>query len=252
MDAHSQIEPRRGYAICTEARSGSVFLSHLLRSTGRLGKPWEFFHDPAVARAVVADPEAELLRLAREAATPNGVYGLKVFTPHFDMVVGARWAERLPGLAFVHLSRRDLLAQAISLARALQTGQYKGDQPPGAAPLYDRAQIADCLARIAWGQARWESWFARNGIEPLRLVYEEVAAAPQAAVDAVARLVGLDGPVPVDASQVAVRVQRDAATLEWRERFVRETGDISYLDGGRLFSRLRRGGAFARWFLGPR
>jgi len=251
MDANFHIEPRRGYAICTEARSGSVFLSQLLRSTGRLGKPWEFFHDAAVARTVVADPAA-LLRQAREAATENGIYGLKVFTPHFDMVVDARWAERLPGLAFVHLVRRDLLGQALSLARALQTGQYKGDQPASPPPRYDRALIADCLARIAWGQARWESWFARNGISRLKLVYEEVMAAPQAAVDAVAALVGLDGPAILDLSQVAVRIQRDSASAEWRARFVAEAGDTGYLDGGRLFSRLRRGGAFARLFLGPR
>ena len=252
MGDTSDIAPLRGYAICGDARCGSIFLCHLLRSTGVLGRPSEFFHDARVARAVVRDPEAVLGRLAPEAATPNGVYGLKVFAPHFDQVVAARWAERLPRLGFVFLTRRDLLGQALSLVRALQSGQYKSDQPRQGEPRYDGAAIADSLARLAYGQARWQSWFARNGIEPLRLVYEDVVAAPQAAVDAVAKLVGVEELARADLSQIEVRVQRDALTEAWRERFVRERGDRAYLYGGRLFSRFRRGGACARLFLGPR
>ena len=252
MTTKPDLQNLRGYAICGEARSGSIFLCHLLRSTGLLGKPTEFFHDPAVARAVLRSPDETLFSLVEAAATPNGVYGLKVFTRHFEQVAAARWAERLPRLRFVSLTRADTLGQAVSLARAVQTGQYKGDDPGQGEPRYDPTLIADCLARIVYGQARWESWFARNGIAPLRLVYEEVVQAPQEAVDAVARLVGLEAPAPIDLGQVEVRVQRDAVTRDWRDRFVREKADLGYLDGGRLFSRVGRGAAFARWFLGPR
>ena len=251
MTTPTDTEARCGYALCGDARAGSVFLTQLLASTDKLGRPWEFFHDSRTARRIVRDPVAALDHLARQAATPNGVYGLKVFTPHFDLVRKARWAERLPRLGFVHLTRRDLLGQAISLTRAVQTGRYKFGQA-GGEPRYDRRKIADALARLAWGQGRWESWFARNGLAPLRLAYEEVVAAPQAAVDQIAALVGLAEPAPIDMSRVAVRVQRDVSSEEWRDRFLREAGDVSYLDGGRLFSRLPRGGAFARWFLGPR
>ena len=68
----------RGYAICTEPRSGSVFLCRLLRSTGVLGKPTEYFNADAV-RGVMAKSDAvmsaipyyfnfELARLAVESA----------------------------------------------------------------------------------------------------------------------------------------------------------------------------------------
>ncbi|MBV8687053.1 MAG: hypothetical protein JOZ90_06155 [Alphaproteobacteria bacterium] len=246
------LEPRLGYAICSEARAGTVFLSRLLASTGRLGRPWEFFHDPKRTRDLLRDPERRLAALAAAAATPNGVYGLKVFSAHFDAVAAARWAERLPDLRLVHVSRRDLLGQALSFARALQTGQYKASEPVAGEPRYDAALIADCLARLAYGQARWECWFARNGLAPLRLVYEEVAAQPQASVDAVARHLGVAEPVPIDWAAVELRVQRDDLSEAWRRRFLAERADPGYLDAGRLFSRLRRGGAFARFFLGPR
>lgn len=241
----------RGYAICAEPRAGTVFLCRLLTATGRLGKPAEYFHRAERARALLRDP-AELDRLAARAATPNGVYGLKVFSAHFDLVARTRWTERLPGLAFVHVRRRDLLGQAVSLARAIQTGQYKADSEAAAEPRYDPHLIADCLARTAYGQARWESWFARNGLDVLRLDYEDVAERPEAAVAAVARRVGIDDLPAVEGDQAGLRVQRDALSEEWRSRFVAERGDRAYLDGGRLFSRWRRGPAFARFFLGCR
>jgi trehalose 2-sulfotransferase len=244
--------PTRGYAICAEARAGTIYLCRLLASTGRLGKPAEFFHDPLRARALASDPDGELAKIAQQAATPNGVYGIKLFSAHFDLVAKSRWAERLPGLALVHVRRRDLLGQAVSLARAIQTRQYKAGDAPSGEPRYDPALIADCLARTAYGQARWECWFARNGVEPLRLDYEDVVGAPEAAVAAVARLVGIEEAPAVDWSRVELRVQRDDQSEEWRRRFAAERADRSYLDGGRLFSRWRRGPAFARFFLGGR
>lgn len=245
------IPPRLGYAICGEARAGTIYFARLLASTARLGRPTEVFHDPGRVRALLADPDAELARLAAAAATPNGVYGIKVFSAHFDSATGLRWAERLPGLSFVHLVRRDLLGQAISFARALQTLQYKASDPASGDARYDSALIADCLVRIAYGQARWETWFARNGLEPLRLVYEELVADPRAAVAAVAGRMG-EPEAAIDWSKVELRVQRDSLSDEWRRRFVSDRGDLSYLDAGRLFGRWRHGGYFARWFLGPR
>ena len=183
---------------------------------------------------------------------PNRVYGLKLFSHQFDQVAGAGWARRLPGLRFIHLTRADLLGQAISRVRAVQTGRYKaGDRVTGAA-LYDRAAIADALARTAYGQARWECWFARNAIAPLRLRYEDAAADPQRTVEAIAGFLGLGETPQVDRAAIGVEIQRDETSEQWRARFLEEAGDTAYLDGGRLFSRFRRGGRFARWFLGPR
>jgi LPS sulfotransferase NodH len=244
--------PTRGYAICAEPRAGTVLLCRLLAATGRLGKPAEYFHRADRARALRDDPGAELARLAARAATPNGIYGIKLFSAHFDLVARTPWTEGLPDLAFVHVRRRDLLGQAVSLARAIQTRQYKATDEAAGEPSYDAALIADCLARTAYGQARWECWFARNAIDVLRLDYEDLVADPAAAVAAVARRVGVDDAPPVDAGAIALRVQRDSLTEDWRRRFVAERGERRYLDGGRLFSRWRRGPAFARLFLGGR
>lgn len=240
----------RGYAICGEPRSGSTFLAHALHSTGMLGAPYEYFFDRKRVRAIRSDP-SRMASLLEEASTANGVYGIKLFSAHVDHARGLAWTKLLPGLHYVHLEREDLLGQAISLAKALQSGRYKADDPARSPPRYDRRLIADCLARIAYGRARWDCYFARNGIAPLRLTYEQAVGDVQAAAEAVARHIGLDERPTVDKERGAQERQRDGESEEWRRRFIADAGDRDYLDAGLLFSRRRGGARFARLLLGP-
>lgn len=239
-----------GYVICGEARSGSTFLAHALESTGVLGRPGELFRDPAIVRSISGDGR-RLLEYVGQVSTPNGVYGLKVFTSHFDNARELGWADRLPKLHFVYLERKDLLGQAISFARALQSGQYLASEVEREKPRYDRRLIADSLARLAYGRARWECYFARNGIKPLRLTYEDVALDVQRAAKAIAGHVGLTVSPFVDPNRDVLPVQRTSESETWRSRFICETANRTYLDAGVLFSGRRGAGRLARLFLGP-
>lgn len=222
----------RGYAICTEPRSGSTFLSRLLTSTGVLGRPTEYFNVQTIRnwRGVPDypdDPELQLAAIPRLGATPNGVYGLKVFSAEFDAVKSIRWPERLPGLSFIHLERHDLLGQAISHVRALQTQQWVARREPQGEAVYDARRINAELVRLSRAHTRWRYWFARNGLPVLSLVYEQVMRAPQGAVEAVGRLVGLTEVPRFDPEQVrGLEIQRDALSEEWRARFVAEARDL--------------------------
>jgi LPS sulfotransferase NodH len=218
-----------GYVICTEPRSGSNFLCALLESTGKLGRPREFFSDKGRFLAIERAPGLFEAMLA-EASSPNGIYGLKVFSRQFDLTRRSAWPARLPGLRFVSLERRDLLGQAISWLRATQTGQFRAGAPRIADARYDRQAIGRLIARFADDHARWRRYFARNGIEPLWLTYEGVIADPAAAVAAIASAVGVDGPLAVDPSAVQTSVQRDLETQAWRDRFIAEAGDVNRLD----------------------
>lgn len=159
-------------------------------------------------------------------ATDNGVYGFKLFITQFEQVAATGWPRRLPGLSFIHLERRDVLGQALSWARALQTGQYRSTSASNGEPRYDGPLIAHCLSMIIDEQARWRAYFAVNGLRPLTLVYEDVARAPQTAIDAVAGLVGLAQAPQVDLDRIDLRVQRDSSSAEWGRRFVAEYGDM--------------------------
>lgn len=218
----------RGYAICTTGRSGSNFLSQILTSTNSLGRPLEYFNGEGRRQHDWPDyPDHPDLQLAAvlNGRTANGVYGLKLFPRQFLGIQEARWTERLPALSFVLLEREDLLGQALSWARALQTGQYRSTSAKAGSAAYDRALIARQLAELAREQARWRLWFARTGIQPLRLLYEQIVLHPAEAASAVAALVGVEEPVRIDPSAVDVRIQRDEETEAWRRRFVAESGD---------------------------
>ena len=220
---------KRGYVICSEHRSGSTLLCRLLNSTGQLGHPDEIFRHPADSARIEHNPVI-LDAIIAEATTANQVYGLKVFSQQFDVTSKARWTERLPGLRYVHLERGDLLGQAISMVKALQTQQYFADQISRAKPHYDPRAIARHIARIAEGQSRWRRFFARNGITPVWLTYERLIADPQMAIDQIAALVGVTKPCPIDEDAIHLSVQRDATSDDWRARFIAEHADLHYLD----------------------
>lgn len=219
----------RGYVICTTPRSGSNFLSQLLASTGQLGRPLEYFNGPA--RRVLDhpdypdDPEAQLAMILDEGRTTNGVYGFKLFITQFDAVANLGWSRRLPGLAYVHLERRDLLGQALSWARATQTGQYRSTSSCTGTPRYDPALIRNLLSQIIAEQARWRGYFAVNDIRPLLVIYEEIVADPARAVEAVGRLMALESSPRIDPDLVDLTIQRDADTAGWRARFIAEHAD---------------------------
>lgn len=79
-------------------------------------------------------------------------------------------------------------------------------------------------------RARWEMFYARTGIEPLRLEYELVVANPQDAVRKVADMMGLQLQPNQDFSKVVIQKQRDSINLEWAHRFKLEQGNPNVLD----------------------
>ncbi len=224
----------RGYAICTTGRSGSNWLCEVLASTATLGVPLEYFN--ATARRKWTDPHypddpsEQLIRIVTTGATPNGVYGVKVFPNQIDQIANrTRWFDALPGLCFVSFTREDLLGRAISLARSVQTGRFRSKEAEVAEPRYDGAQIAGFVRYFARQDARWAAFFARNGITPVRLVYEQTVRDPQAAADRIADALGVPR-APVDLRDAGETIMRDALNDDWRRRFHAEFADPNVVE----------------------
>jgi LPS sulfotransferase NodH len=206
-----------------------------LSSTDRLGYPLEYFNGGG-RRALGMpdfpdDPHQQVEFILQGGASSNGVYGVKLFASQHDTIAASlRWTEALPNLKFICLGRRDLLGQALSWARAEQTLQYRSTQPVERTPVYNGEAILGYLQRIGRERARWEVFFARTGLAPLPVIYEDLIDDPAGQVRRVAEHVGVSGTVEIDPKRVDLLMQRDTLSAEWRERFLREHGDPDAID----------------------
>lgn len=241
-----------GYILCATPRSGSTLLCGLLAATGQAGDPHSFFRHEDIAewaahwglpshemRGKPAFERAYLAAAISAGRAGSGLFGLRLMAetlPELNALLDrhhpglasdrARMESAFGRLAFLHLARGDQLAQAISLVRARQTGLWHR-APDGAEverlgpprpPRYDRAAIATALAGLQQDAARWHDWFAREGITPITLTYEDLAADPAATLARVCLALGVAQP---PAGQIRPGVARlaDALNHDWAARF---------------------------------
>lgn len=216
---------RSAYVIAGAKRCGSSHLCAMLNNTGLLGRPEEYFHPDRLpwsamrSKALAVEAWNEI---AHHAATPNGVLGFKIFYSHFARACVRRFVPALADMEYVLLTRLDRLAQAVSLARAIQTQSWSSHQPEQRRPFYSSRLIGNCLQAIEQDMAGWEEFFRANAIEPLHVTYEDLTADSAAAVAAVARHVGVE-PSCLPPLQSCKQIQRDAINRLWQERFLAES-----------------------------
>jgi LPS sulfotransferase NodH len=212
-------------------------------ATGVMGRPHEWLgwwrtrgtRDGTLAGAHEA---------ATKGRTANGVAGIKLFPFYLEVALRhLRFSRWFPDAVWVHLVRRDTLGQALSLWRASenaawfdvrgaqtaaplpQPGQVTKQEVSHEAPPYDREEIARALEQIVAYEADWRRFFARTGITPVPLVYEEVMADPAHALRTVADAVGVSLPAGTRIGPTAFAIQRDEQTEAARARFLAEAGD---------------------------
>ena len=238
------------YLVCATERSGSTLLCELLAGTGVAGRPEEFFEflsvsgrvrqpreyfppgtDPSILELLApldpplpALPHSRRLADARErGTTPNGVFGAKMMWAYLpDFLAHGEPEAQLGPLRWVHVERRDTVAQAISLWRAVQTAQWRAeDRDTDVEPCFHAGAIAHLKDRLERHAAAWREWFAERGIEPLEIVYEEFAQEPRATICRVLDHIGVPS-ADVHVPEPPMRRQADARSQEWVDRFREE------------------------------
>lgn len=240
------------YIICTSPRSGSTLLCRLLRQTGVAGYPESHFHEPSVdawlgyydLRREDGACERDLLKAIFTAAIASGtrasgMFGLRMQChsfPFFSRQLAIlhpdlpddshRIAAAFGDTAFIHLTRTDKLAQAISYVRAEQTGLWHRSSDgselerlsPPQPPAYDGEKIRAHLDQFTADDAAWRAWFGREGITPFRITYEALAAAPRAILTDTLEHLDLD---PGAAAGIVLDVARlaDSTNRDWAKRY---------------------------------
>jgi LPS sulfotransferase NodH len=137
------------YFLCATPRSGTTLLCDLLGGTGRTGRPQSYYRRQDIERrarayGIRADDfygqidfdRAYLEAVLRDGAGETGVFGLRIMWGtvgemaerlswiHPTASTGALFEKVFGPLIYIHVTRKDKVAQAISLLRAEQSGLW--------------------------------------------------------------------------------------------------------------------------------
>jgi LPS sulfotransferase NodH len=220
----------------------------VLRATGLPRQAREYFEAPQVAHVADALPPLERGHLetpgdfegwfsyvVQRGTTANGVFGAKMMWNYLDDfrariaelpgLGGLRFTDALdavfPDLRIIFVRRRDKLAQAVSLWKAIQTQQWRNeaegerDQRPAD---YDYEALRFLVEELHRWDSRWEDWFSATGRQPIRVIYEEFVGARAATVGRVLDELGIDPPEPERDRRPMTR-QADGLSFDWVARF---------------------------------
>ena len=189
------------------------------------GAPTEFFDDALMEQFSSSwgteTLDTFLQALMSRKTSPNGVFGLKVHYPQLEKALGGRNpGDVFPNIHFVYINREDRVHQAVSYARALQTGRWASDhRVQNGNPVFRPDQIRRLLAQISEHEDCWERFFQRQRVRPLRVSYEDLVESPAVTVEAVMRSIGVDLPDGFVLRAPTLEKQADDLSEEWVRRF---------------------------------
>ncbi len=244
---HKLRHPQRCYVVCTIPRSGSNLLTDGLRDTRRAGMPKQFFlpkDESRYAAELGLDPAADYAAYVRgivnSKTTHNEVFGFKLMSWYLDnFLMRLREAHSFgnsatsdlellqkvfPRLKFVRIVRRHKLRQALSTARALQTGLWKVQKGKSTLrePEFDPDLIEQSLHEAERQEKIWDDFFRRIGVKPFQVEYEKLCQHYEATIRAVLSFLKFKLPASARVGPPATTRQADEISRMWEKRFLAE------------------------------
>lgn len=236
LDFPRAVPLRKSYIIASSYRCGSTFVCSLLWRSGVLGAPAEYLNigagrmsrDIMMNRLGAVTPESYFAKLLQCRTSSNGVFGMKAHFPHFEAAL--TWYPSMQDIlsptTFIYVDRKDALAQAISMAKALQTDAWQSvDDKIIETAVYKEVSIAQCLHALQQQKLGWLRWFERNSITPFVVHYEDALEDGAAVADTVKELLDVTNDKPDEVCVPAVEKQGDQESREWRDRFQQAAPD---------------------------
>jgi len=218
-----------------------------LRATRRAGMPKQFFLPKSEGRygaGLGLDPDADypgyVRAIVNTKTTRNEVFGFKLMSWYLDDFVARLRDTRafadaatndltmlrnaFPRLRFVHIVRRHKLRQALSTARALQTGLWKVQDGKAASrePQFDAELIEQSLREAERQEKLWFAFFQRIGIAPFQVEYEELCENYGPTIRCVLDFLKISLPRGAQIGPPVTIRQSDEISQIWEERFLIE------------------------------
>jgi LPS sulfotransferase NodH len=119
---------------------------------------------------------------------------------------------------FVHVHRPDVVSQAVSFWRAVQTRVWRGRPDPvrDARAEYHAGAIAHVITMLRAQEDGWRNWFAEEGVTPIDIAYPVLWRNLTQVVGTVLGALGLD---PRLAPRPVLERQADQRSDDWVERY---------------------------------
>jgi LPS sulfotransferase NodH len=226
---------KHAYVICSTPRAGTHLLGSLLTSSGCAGRPEEPFTPNRLAARLVESGSRNfgeyLLYVVDEGTTPNGWFGFEIMGGQIDAFAELLLADGLrdrhdtepcrelfSDVRFIWLTRENRVAQAVSFAKAVQSGAFLPSAPISSRRLrFDPVQIRDLIGRVSEHNARWDRYFAEWRIRPITVTYEGLTNDRSQVLARVMTQLGLDPPT----HDVEPRTTRlaDEENVRWIRRY---------------------------------
>lgn len=180
-------------------RAGSNHLAECLCQTGQLAGFEEVLNHDTVAHLAAqwhcrSLPDYIARVVARQTPQGGRWWGVKASAEQLRMLVRANIPAMFPGFRVIHIWRRDILAQAVSLDIAWQTGRWTSLQPPakGREPVLDIARIERTIVAIQASNAAIQSMAAALDLPLTAVCHEDLLARPQAVITTLGHDIGVD------------------------------------------------------------
>ncbi|MDR3572396.1 MAG: Stf0 family sulfotransferase [Anaerolineaceae bacterium] len=148
--------PRRSYVIVFTARSGSTWLTSVLSGTNLMGHPEEYINPEFVldvAKFLNCRRAGNFLGiLSRRRKTANGIFGIETREADIRLFGEDIFFKAFnTDTVFFNLWRENIVAQAISLYRAVTTKRYHSNEEAESLspPVYDGNAIKEWLSHLA-------------------------------------------------------------------------------------------------------
>ena len=219
------------FVIASSARTGSHLLCERLLTHGAVVT--ECFLPGQILAACRKAGTASLAAYCERYLENNalgGVFGTKGLTRLLaPLILAGEFPEYRHDWRFVHLTREDILKQAISFVIADLTQSWRSFKAP-ARELgdedFDAARIARTRATCELRNRQWNDTFELFGIEPMRITYEQLSSDPDGVAARVAEYLDLTGPPVTDKRFVnpPLEVQTTNVNARWEEMFLASAG----------------------------
>jgi len=218
------------YLLAFSNRSGSNLLADYLRTTPYFSG----FHEQLNHSTVTTQAELwgartfpDLIRIGTEKlAKGKPIYGFKASWDQILMLHRFRIPAMYNGTRIIHITRNDILGQAVSYQIAHQTKRWTSKQKGEAIePVYDRDQISHLIGSTQMSANAIQALCTIFDIPRIHVTYEELTKRPRRVVQRIGTFAGVDLS-SWTCGTPKIEQQANHVNDQFRARYIEETRNL--------------------------